>query len=329
MVEDQGKQEEEKFDFTREGEALGYISLDQARVLAMRTASETPGAYGLAYRDVPMAFEVVEAEETEDHYVITITFRPQGEFTGRPGREQFFIEKEGGIALRQILALPSRRRRLPIIPAAVALAVAGAIAVIAVFAVGGFDGGGDGGASVPAAAIGGPAPTSALAIAPTVEATAIAPSTPRQPTPGPTVTTPPAPAAAELQTATAFPTPTPISQVVEKEVVVTATPAPRPTPTPTPTLVPVTSRVTVTGASLSVLGARPPVGLPAIDAQDRLIFQGLTNVSALILARPPTELHTSASGNPPRVRFQGLSQLLDQLLGPLPSELTRVLQGIQ
>ena len=39
MAEDQGK-EEEKFDFTPEGEAVGYISLDQARVLAMRHARE-------------------------------------------------------------------------------------------------------------------------------------------------------------------------------------------------------------------------------------------------------------------------------------------------
>ena len=45
MAQDEGK-EEEKFDFTREGEVLGYISLDQARVLAMRTARETPGEYG-------------------------------------------------------------------------------------------------------------------------------------------------------------------------------------------------------------------------------------------------------------------------------------------
>ena len=45
MAEDQGK-EEEKLDFTREGEAVGYISLDQARVLAMRTARETPDEYG-------------------------------------------------------------------------------------------------------------------------------------------------------------------------------------------------------------------------------------------------------------------------------------------
>ena len=50
MVGKNGKQEEEKFDFTREGEALGYISLDQARVLAMRTAREAPGDYAPATR---------------------------------------------------------------------------------------------------------------------------------------------------------------------------------------------------------------------------------------------------------------------------------------
>ena len=44
MAEDQSK-EEEKFDFTDEGEAVGYISLEQARVLAM----QTPGEYGSQY----------------------------------------------------------------------------------------------------------------------------------------------------------------------------------------------------------------------------------------------------------------------------------------
>ena len=94
MVEYGGKKDEEKFEFTAEGEVLGYLSLDQAQVLAMRTARETPGAYGSTYTDVPMAFDVVESDDTEDHYRITLAFRPEGEFAGRPGREQFFIEKE-------------------------------------------------------------------------------------------------------------------------------------------------------------------------------------------------------------------------------------------
>ena len=40
MTEEEDKQEE-KFDFTSEGEALGYISLEQARLLAMQTARTT------------------------------------------------------------------------------------------------------------------------------------------------------------------------------------------------------------------------------------------------------------------------------------------------
>ena len=110
MVDEEGKKEEEKFDFTSEGESLGYISLDQARILAMRTATEAPGSYGPAYLDIPMAFEVVEAQETEDHYIITLSIRPPGEFAGTPGREQFFVEKEGTVRLRQILSVPVRRR---------------------------------------------------------------------------------------------------------------------------------------------------------------------------------------------------------------------------
>lgn len=111
MAEDQenqpDKQEEEKFDFTAEGEVLGYIFLDQARVLAMRTARENPGDYGRRYRNVAMAFEVTEDEETEDHYVVTLSFRPEGPFTGTLGREQFFIEKEGSVAVRQVLGFPT------------------------------------------------------------------------------------------------------------------------------------------------------------------------------------------------------------------------------
>ena len=81
-MEDEGKQEE-KFEFTPEGEVLGYISLDQARVLSMRTASESPGAYGRRLADTPMAFDVVEADETEDYDGITISYKPAGGISGR------------------------------------------------------------------------------------------------------------------------------------------------------------------------------------------------------------------------------------------------------
>ena len=70
MAEDQGK-EEEKFDFTGEGEAVNYISLAQARLLAMQTARDTPGEYGSEYQDISMAFEVVQANEGEDYYDVS------------------------------------------------------------------------------------------------------------------------------------------------------------------------------------------------------------------------------------------------------------------
>ena len=43
MAEDQEKKDEEKFDFTAQGEAIDYLTLDQARFVAMQTARETPG----------------------------------------------------------------------------------------------------------------------------------------------------------------------------------------------------------------------------------------------------------------------------------------------
>ena len=122
--------QEEKFDFTSEGETLGYISMDQARILALRTATEAPGDYSRVYADSRMVFDVDSAEESDDHYTIIVSITPAGEFSGRLGRERFFIEKEGPIALRQVLAIPRQRQRFPIIPMAVALFAISALVVI-------------------------------------------------------------------------------------------------------------------------------------------------------------------------------------------------------
>ena len=42
---DETKQDVDKLDFTAEGETFGYISLDQARVLALRLAREDISVY--------------------------------------------------------------------------------------------------------------------------------------------------------------------------------------------------------------------------------------------------------------------------------------------
>ena len=110
MAEDEGKKEEEKLELTPVGESLGYISLDQARVLAMRAAREDPGDYGRRFRGVAMAFDVVEAEETEDHYIITLSFRPQGQFSGTLNQYQ------GGMCIAGVLTTTERTPRHFILP---------------------------------------------------------------------------------------------------------------------------------------------------------------------------------------------------------------------
>ena len=210
MVDEEGKKEEEKFEFDSAGEAIGYISLEQAVVLAMRTADDEPGNYGRRYRDVRMVFEAVQQEEGEDFYTITLSFRPEGAFVGTVGQEQFFIAKEGTIARRQVLSLPllEGQRRFPVVPVVIAVvlvAIAGGVGVV--FAGGGLGGGGDDGTAVPlAAAV--PTPTPMLTVTPT--------PTPTQPLVAPT------------RRPTATPTTIPVSATLPS-----ATPTVMPTPVPT------------------------------------------------------------------------------------------------
>ena len=58
MAEDQSEKEE-KFDFTREGEALGYISLEQAQVLAMQIARDNHDIYGDRYSHLKAFHDLV------------------------------------------------------------------------------------------------------------------------------------------------------------------------------------------------------------------------------------------------------------------------------
>ena len=193
---------EDQFDFTADGEALGYISLAQARLLAMQTARETPGEYGGRFRDASMAFEIAESSEDEDYYIVTLGVRPQGDFSGTSGQEQFFISKEGEVAHRQVLSLPrtgSSSGRMVSIVAGVAVAVV-VIAAVVAFAIVGS--GSEASSAAPT-----PIPTSiAVVVPPPTETPTPTPTqipTPEEPTPTPLPTLVP------LSTYTPFPTATP------------------------------------------------------------------------------------------------------------------------
>ncbi len=137
MAEDQGKKEDQ-FGFTPEGETLGYISLDEARVLAMEHARDHRSFYGWRYVWRKLVWAVVSQEESEDYYDIRLSYRPAAGFRGEPGIEQFTIDKIGEVRLRQRLQAPSQQGLPVSLLSAVAVAVLTAVAVGAGSAAGGF-----------------------------------------------------------------------------------------------------------------------------------------------------------------------------------------------
>ena len=73
MDEEEGKKDDDKLEFTPEGETFGYISLDQARVRAMEHARDNRDFYGPRYSQREMVWEVVSQEESEDYYDIGVS----------------------------------------------------------------------------------------------------------------------------------------------------------------------------------------------------------------------------------------------------------------
>ena len=258
MAQEEGKKEDE-FRLTPEGEAEDWITLEQARVLAIEHARDNTGFYGPRYRGINLVWEVAGQEEGEDYYDIRLLFRPSGRYRGEPGSEQFIMEKTGAIRVRQILDEPSelsrpagRSPRL-LIFTALGVVIVAAIAIGVVFATGG-NGGDD--APLPAAVIPTntpilPAATTLTTVSP-VPATGVPPAavlTTKTPPETPALITPPQPTAAPvaIPVSGATPTPTPVPPILTTKAVASTptstlppTPAP-PKPKPTPTLMPPTA----------------------------------------------------------------------------------------
>jgi len=69
-------------------------------VLALRHAYDNRDIYG-RYADRELVWEVVGAEESEDFYEVTLSYRPARWFIGTRGLEQFYIDKAGPIEFRR------------------------------------------------------------------------------------------------------------------------------------------------------------------------------------------------------------------------------------
>ena len=101
---------EDSFEFDSAGAAIDYISMAQARVLAMRAARDEPGNYGAGFEDIQMVFEVAGSEKDSEEdgglFHIRLSYRPEGNFQGQSGIEEFILTDVGEMEIRQVLSWP-------------------------------------------------------------------------------------------------------------------------------------------------------------------------------------------------------------------------------
>ena len=105
MAEDKGK-EEEKFDFTPEGE--GYISLDEAILSARRLVRQDEQRYLSRTGWEEIVWSISESEHREVTYRVVLEFRRpyRGLTEGEGGLEEFLFDHNGELQDRQVIFWP-------------------------------------------------------------------------------------------------------------------------------------------------------------------------------------------------------------------------------
>ena len=109
VAEEQSPPEEEQPESQRPGSAGEFISLDQARGIALDQARENQDFYGRRYGRQDLAWEVVSQEEQAEAYRIRLTYQPARGFRGEAGVEEFTIDRQGSVQSRRIVSEPVRR----------------------------------------------------------------------------------------------------------------------------------------------------------------------------------------------------------------------------
>ena len=96
-----------------ESESPDHISITQASEMALRTAraSATRQRWFSRRR---MLFDVLDEDEDKDGYTVVLSFRPEGDFEGTPGQEQFKFLKTGRFQGREVLHQPNVSKRFRI-----------------------------------------------------------------------------------------------------------------------------------------------------------------------------------------------------------------------
>ena len=111
VAEEQDSQEEQP-ESQSSGGSGGFISLDQARGIALDQARQDRDFYGRRYARQDLTWHVVNQEEGAEGYSIRLSYRPVRGFRGQAGVEEFSIDRQGSVQSRRIVSEPVRRRRL-------------------------------------------------------------------------------------------------------------------------------------------------------------------------------------------------------------------------
>ena len=119
------------------GSAGGFVSLDQARDIALGHARDNQDFYGGRWSKRPLSWLVLVTEEREDAYYVRLSYQPAQKFSREPGLEAFTISKTGEVQSRSILSQPESKRGIPGcgLVAAFSLFLAMAAATVALSAV--------------------------------------------------------------------------------------------------------------------------------------------------------------------------------------------------
>ena len=95
------------------GSGGAFVSLEQAREVALGHARDNRDIYGRRWRKRPLAWLVLDAEERADAYYIRLSYQPAQKFSGEPGVEAFTVSKTGEVQSRSILSQPQGKGGIP------------------------------------------------------------------------------------------------------------------------------------------------------------------------------------------------------------------------
>ena len=105
MVQDPDDNSGENHELDAAGQPVARISIEQAVRMAFQYARENREFYG-RHAGSGLVWWFASSDETDDDYVVRLSYSPSREFRGRLGIEQFTIAKSGQMAFRRIVRQP-------------------------------------------------------------------------------------------------------------------------------------------------------------------------------------------------------------------------------